>query len=104
MDNTLGQIISEARKKKEMSQKVLAEKIVKENGEKISPQYLNDIERNRRIPSHFILEEIAKVLGIDRDYLLLLAEKLPNDIRATILKRDQATIVNAYKAFRKKLN
>lgn len=104
MNNTLGQIISEARKKKDISQKILAEQILKEDGVKISAQYLNDIERDRRIPSQFILEEIAKALDINRDYLFLLAEKLPDDIKATISKKDEDTIINAYKAFRKKLN
>ena len=104
MNNTLGQIIADARKKKGTSQKELSEKVLKEDGEKISPQYLNDIERDRRVPSHFILERIAKELNIDRDYLFLLAEKLPEDIKSKISKTDQDKIIEAYKAFRKKLN
>jgi transcriptional regulator with XRE-family HTH domain len=43
--SSFGHAISSARKKLEMSQKELAGKIRKEDGEAITPQYLNDIER-----------------------------------------------------------
>ncbi|MDD2758318.1 MAG: helix-turn-helix transcriptional regulator [Patescibacteria group bacterium] len=104
MENTLGKIISQARKKREISQKSLAESINKDNGEKISPQYLNDIERDRRIPSNYVLEEIAKTLDIDPIYLFLFAEKLPDGLKAAINKKDENTVISAYKVFRKKLS
>ena len=47
---TFGQAISEACKDKGTSQRELVLKIVKEDGAPISPQYLNDIERDRRNP------------------------------------------------------
>lgn len=47
---TFGKIVSAARKELGISQKDLAAKIVKEDGETISPQYLNDIEHDRRNP------------------------------------------------------
>jgi len=47
---TFGQAIINARKAKQMSQKQLASLIIKEDGTPISPQYLNDIERDRRNP------------------------------------------------------
>ena len=40
---TFGELISEGRKKKGLSQKELAAKVLKEDGSAISPQYLNDI-------------------------------------------------------------
>jgi hypothetical protein len=40
---TFGRFITEARKKLNMSQKELTAKILREDGESISPQYLNDI-------------------------------------------------------------
>jgi transcriptional regulator with XRE-family HTH domain len=45
-----GTLISEARRSKGLSQKDLAAKVKKEDGQAISPQYLNDIEHDRRNP------------------------------------------------------
>ena len=47
---TFGRIIAEARKGLGISQKDLAAKTRKEDGTPISPQYLNDIEHDRRDP------------------------------------------------------
>ena len=47
---TFGETIAGARKDLGVSQRELAMRIVKEDGAPISPQYLNDIERNRRNP------------------------------------------------------
>ena len=98
---TYGQIISSARKNLGISQKDLAGRIKKENGEPISPQYLNDLERDRRNPpSEFITEQFAKELKLDKDYLLLVAGALPQDIREIgIAKPD--VMGQAYSVFRK---
>ena len=48
---TFGRAIAKARKKKGLSQKELAALIEREAGAPISPQYLNDIEHDRRSPS-----------------------------------------------------
>ena len=78
---TFGRAITQARKQKEMSQKELAAKIKREDGERISPQYLNDIEHDRRNPSSdSIVQQFAKVLGLESDYLYYLAGKIPTDI------------------------
>ncbi len=47
---TFGGVISFACRKKKLNQKQLAEKIIREDGDPISPQYLNDIEYDRRSP------------------------------------------------------
>ena len=49
--SSFGSAIASGRKKKGLSQKKLAAKITKEDGEAITPQYLNDIEHDRRKPS-----------------------------------------------------
>lgn len=98
---TFGSYIAAARKKIPLSQKQLAERILREeDGQPISPQYLNDIERDRRSPTsdHLILQ-FAKVLKIDADYLSYLAGKLPEEIRAKNLSED--TVKAAFMAFRK---
>lgn len=99
---TFGQIISEARKKANLSQKELAARIKKEDGQPISPQYLNDIERDRRNPpSDLLIEQFAAILNIEKDVLYFYAGELPADVKGT--QADSEHVVAAYKAFRKAL-
>ena len=101
---TFGQTISKARKAKSLSQKDLAGIILKEeDGTPISPQYLNDIEHDRRSPtSDQLIREFARALRVDENYLFVLAGKIPEDLRAAAT--DSATRVRAFKAFRKALS
>jgi transcriptional regulator with XRE-family HTH domain len=81
---TFGQAISEARKKKQLSQKQLAALILKEDGDPISPQYLNDIERDRRNPpGEYLLNQFAKVLAVPEEYFYFLANSIPPKYRNT---------------------
>lgn len=98
---TFGRYIADARKKLQMSQKELASQILREeDDEPISPQYLNDIERDRRNPSSdHLIQQFAKVLKIDADYLSYLAGKLPEEIRRKNLSEDAVKV--AFLAFRK---
>ncbi len=98
---TFGRYIADARKKLQMSQKELASQILlEEDDEPISPQYLNDIERDRRNPSSdHLIQQFAKVLKIDADYLNYLAGKLPEEIRRKNLSED--AVKAAFLAFRK---
>lgn len=98
---TFGSYIADARKKLQMSQKDLAARIKREEDEEpISPQYLNDIERDRRSPtSDHLIQQFAKVLKIDADYLSYLAGKLPEEIRRKNLSED--VVKEAFLAFRK---
>jgi transcriptional regulator with XRE-family HTH domain len=81
---TFGQSISEARKRKNMSQRQLAARIIKDDGRPISPQYLNDFERDRRTPSSDrLIEQLAEVLGISEYVLYHRAGEVPKDLRAT---------------------
>jgi transcriptional regulator with XRE-family HTH domain len=73
MIQQLGDVINEARRAQRWSLRQLAEKVKKEDGTPISPQYLNDIELNRRSPSTCVLRELARELALDFDKLLLLA-------------------------------
>ena len=98
---TFGRYIADARKKLQMSQTELASQILREeDDEPISPQYLNDIERDRRNPSSdHLIQQFAKVLKIDADYLSYLAGKLPEEIRRKNLSED--AVKAAFLAFRK---
>src|SRR5688572_12332566 len=73
MESRLGDVINLARRGRRMTLRQLAAKVRKEDGEPVSPQYLNDIELNRRIPSTHVLSEIARELELDPDTLLRLA-------------------------------
>jgi transcriptional regulator with XRE-family HTH domain len=74
---TLGGKIAERRRAQHLSQKQLAERILRDDGAPISPQYLNDIERDRRVPPDYLLSCFAKTLGMDLDYLVFLAGRVP---------------------------
>lgn len=96
---TFGSLISETRKGKGISQKELAAKILKEDGEAIAPQYLNDIEHGRRSPSSgHLIKQFAEELDLESDYLFFLAGKFPTDISRSLPPKK---VVEAMVSFRK---
>ncbi len=99
---TFGSYIAEARKKLQMSQKELATKILREEDQlPISPQYLNDIERDRRTPAaDQLIKQFAKVLDLDADYLHYLVGSIPAELRNKNLSEE--TVKAAFTAFRTK--
>jgi transcriptional regulator with XRE-family HTH domain len=102
--NTFGKTISEARKLLGLSQKELAARLRKEDGTAISPQYLNDIEHDRRnAPSDHLLEELSRELRLSKDFLSALAGALPKDILNTVGKAGPDAVERAFKAFRREL-
>jgi transcriptional regulator with XRE-family HTH domain len=79
---TFGKIIRDRRQELGFSQREIASKIKKENGEQISPQYQNDIEFDRRDPpSDDMIEQYAKVLELPKESLILAAGRVPPDVR-----------------------
>lgn len=97
--SSFGRAISQGRKKKEWALKDLASKILREDGEPISPQYLNDIEHDRRSPSSDrMVQQFADALGIERDFLYYLAGRFPEDVRQRQLS--EAEVAKAMVAFR----
>lgn len=101
---TFGTAVSEARKALGFSQKQLASQIHKDDGEPISPQYLNDIERDRRnAPSQHLILEIARLTKINADYLFALAQAWPKDIAEKMSKSSPEEVEKAFVAFRRTL-
>lgn len=100
---TFGQSIAKARKEKALSQKDLAGRIMKEeDGRAISPQYLNDIEHDRRSPtSDHLIRQFAVVLDMDENTLFVLAGKIPDDVRRDLT--DPAKAGAAFMNFRKSI-
>lgn len=94
-------MISEARRAAGISQKELAAKVKKEDGQPISVQYLNDVEHGRRNPpSEFLIAQIASVLRLDKDVLCLAAGTIPKDVQALATDHPER-VARAFKAFRR---
>lgn len=100
---TFGLAISKARKAAGLSQKELAARVMKEEeAGPISPQYLNDIEHDRRSPSSsHLIRQFSRILNIPDDYLFALAGRLPDDVRPDT--SDPEKVVAAFMSFRRTL-
>lgn len=108
LDKTsFGSVIASARKEQKLSQKELAERIVKEDGQPITPQYLNDIEHNRRSPSSdYLVRQFAKILkhpDVTVDLLTALAGVLNDEDRKLVQKAGPKQVEDAFYAFRQTL-
>ena len=100
---TFGTLVAEARRAIGMSQKELALKLKKEDGQAISPQYLNDVERDRRNPpSEYLIGQIAAILKMDKDVLCLAGGTAPDDLKRLAATHPEQ-VEQAFKAFRKKV-
>jgi transcriptional regulator with XRE-family HTH domain len=96
---TFGQAVTEARKEKKMSQKQLASLVLKEDGNPISPQYLNDIERDRRNPpGENIIVQFAQILDVPEEYFFFLANEIPPKYRSGN-PDNPAQVKEAFRAF-----
>lgn len=103
--SSFGRAIASARKERGWSQKELAAKIIKEDGEAITPQYLNDIEHDRRSPSSdHLVGEFARVLKIEAVALFAVIGMLPINDRKLVRQSTPHQIDQAFVAFRKKLS
>ncbi len=85
-----------------MTQKELAARLKKGDGSPISPQYLNDIEHDRRgAPPSPLLKQLSKILELDLNLLAYLAGRIPEDLLDP--RASPGQVVEAFKAFRKKI-
>jgi transcriptional regulator with XRE-family HTH domain len=100
---TFGQVIVRERKNRNLNQKELAMRVLKEDGIAISPTYLNDIEHDRRNPpSPFLIEQFAKALKLRPEVLYYYAGELPKELSNFELDSEQ--IIAAYAAFKERIN
>jgi transcriptional regulator with XRE-family HTH domain len=98
---TFGQVITEARKKRGLTQKEVASRLRREDGRLVLPPYLNDLEHDRRYPpENAVIEQLAKILNISADVLYFYAKRLPKDIERDA---DDRQVEEAYRAFRQVL-
>lgn len=100
---SFGTYLSARRKSLGISQKDLADRLLKDDGSSISAQYLNDIEHDRRNPpTEDIINQLADQLQISSEYLLFLAGEIPRDLRQT--QATPESITAAFSAFRKAIH
>lgn len=85
---TFGQRLRELRKAQNLSQKALADKVG------INFTYLSKIENERldfaQFPSEELIRKLAAALEADEDELLLLAQKIPEQIKKRVMERPDA--------------
>jgi transcriptional regulator with XRE-family HTH domain len=85
---TFGERVREHRKGKNLTLRDVASKM------DINFTYLSKIENGKldfsEFPSEKLIRKLAKVLNADVDELLLLAEKIPDEIRKRVIQRPDA--------------
>lgn len=101
--DTFGGVLAAARKAAGLSQKQVADAVRKEDGTSISPQYLNDLEHDRRNPpSELLMGQLAQVLNLSLGYLNFLAGQLPEEFRGATASPEQ--VDRAFVAFRREID
>jgi transcriptional regulator with XRE-family HTH domain len=85
---TFGERVRELRKARNMTLRDLGTKV------RVNFTYISKIENQKlsfgEYPSEDLIRKLAKVLKADEDELLLLAEKIPADIRKRVIERPDA--------------
>lgn len=76
----LGDVIRARRLALEITLRDLASACLKPDGGSLSQQYIYDIENSSRAPSLETVEKIANALGLEPDYLVVLAGHTPRSI------------------------
>jgi len=78
---TFGTFLREERRKRRWSLRELGEQLRSPRSDgALSPQYLNDLELSRRLPSDDVLEQLASLLKADLSMLRALAQKNPPEV------------------------
>jgi transcriptional regulator with XRE-family HTH domain len=85
---TFGQKIRALRKNMNLSQRDLAKKV------KVNFTYISKIENEKLdfgdYPSEELILKLAKALGADADELLILAKKVPENVKKRVMQRPDA--------------
>lgn len=83
-----GEKVRELRKAKNLTQRDLADKV------QVNFTYISKIENGKLdfgdYPSRDLIRKLAKALGASADELLLLAEKVPEQIKKRVMQRPDA--------------
>jgi transcriptional regulator with XRE-family HTH domain len=81
-----GETLKRLRKERQITQRDLAERV------RVDFTYISKMENGKlqNYPSEEIIRKIANELNADADELILLAKKVPKDMRKTIMNNDLA--------------
>ena len=83
---SLGSTVRELRKKKGVSIKKMAPDV------KVDHTYISKIENGYIIPSAEVLSRLAGYFNYDEDELMLLADRIPDDIREILRNRPREAL------------
>src|SRR6266849_621875 len=98
---SFGQVLRDARKKAGLTQRELAARLKREDGRPVDPPYLNAVEHDHRYPPEdYLIEQMAKIVGISPDVLYFHANRQPTNVKT---EADQERLEAAYRAFRRAL-
>ena len=98
---TFGQVLREARKKAGLTQREVAARLRREDGRPVDPPYLNAVEHDHRYPpDDYLIEQLAKIVGIPPDVLYFHANRQPPDVKT---EANQGRVEAAYRACRSAL-
>jgi transcriptional regulator with XRE-family HTH domain len=98
-----GEVIAEARKRRGLTLKAVAARVLKDDGTPMSPPYLNDIELGHKgPPSDAMIRQLATVLRLELDVLRFYANRVYEKPKGADPEPGQ--IVAAYRAFRRELD
>ena len=92
MTMSLGQALRARRQALGWTQRAVADRVG------LSPQYLHDLELDRRGGSDPVLERLAATLGLSAEWLYYLAGRYPPDLRG--LDAPAERVLAAWQAFR----
>ncbi len=100
MDRTFGHTIAQRRKRKKLSLRRLAAMVSREDGKPISAPYLCDIEQGNRVPSLYVLRQLAAMLDMDEVALLGQARKADAIVREHLesYPADEEAIIRVVRA------
>lgn len=60
-ETPIGDLLRRTRLAAKITVRAVAAKVVKPNGHNISPSFVTDIEKGRRVPSDFVAKQLAAV-------------------------------------------
>jgi len=79
---TFGQVLRGACKKAAITQRKLAARLKREDGRPFDPPYVNPAEHDHRYPpKDYLIEQMARVVGVSADALYFHANRQPPDVR-----------------------
>jgi transcriptional regulator with XRE-family HTH domain len=98
---SLAQLITRRRRELGLHLKDLSKQVKKSDGSSISVQYMDDMEKGRRIPTPELLPQLAEALELPADLLYFVLGLLPPDIQSLATTPEQ--VLSAVQAFRRAL-